>query len=186
MSNLKQIFLTATLCALSGIANAVPIIGSIDFDGGFASYDASGMVEVDNSIGQVFVFNNPTNVTAATGSFAPLDGGTVTYGTLDINGLPASPLWSTTVGSVNYSFDLTTITFDTVIAGFRLIKGFGIMTVGQDTATYSWEFSTQGNGTGSNPTTFSFSASQIPEPAIALLLGTGLLGLGVARKLRKA
>ncbi len=186
MKNIKHLLLTATLCAVSGIANAIPVItGSIDFDGGFASYAADGTTEVDNTLAEVFVFTNPTNVTAATGSFLPLDGGTVNYTTLDVNGLPAAPLWSMTVGADTFSFDLNTITLDTVVHGFRLIKGYGTMHVNSATANYSWEFSTQGNGTGTNPTIFSFSASQIPEPAIALLLGTGLLGFGVARKMRK-
>jgi len=86
------------------------------------------------------------------------------------------------VASVNYSFDLNAILSDVNIGTFRLIEGSGIFTIGTETTTGTWAFSTQGGGSGG---TFSFSASHIPEPAILGLLGLGLIGIGTTRRARK-
>ena len=109
MKQLSTLLLALALTTFAGITSAVPITGSIEFDGGYTTDTG------DKNTATVFTFLNPINVTSATGTFAPLSGGTVSYNPLDINGLPASPLWSATVSSVNYSYDLTAITLDTVI-----------------------------------------------------------------------
>lgn len=182
MKKLNKILLAISLFALSGIASAAIITGSIQFDGGYTTDTG------DKNTATVFTFLNPIDVTAASGSFAALSGGTVTYGVLDINAIPVSPLWSATVASVDYSFDLNNIV-DDVISVFsggattRTIFGTGTFTIGADTQYGDWLFTTQGGGSNG---TFSFSASQVPEPGIALLLGVGLIGFSVARKLRRA
>ena len=177
MKKINQILLAISFLAFSSVASAIVITGTIEFDGGFTS-DTS-----NNQTATVFTFLNPIDVTAATGTFTPLSGGTVNYNVLDLGSIPATPLWSATVAAVNYSFDLNTITADEwVLSTFRVIKGTGVFTVGTDTHSGTWDFSTQGGGSGG---IFSFSASQVPEPGIALLLGVGLIGIGVSRKLRK-
>ena len=115
MKKLNKILIALSLFALSGIASAIPITGSIEFDGGYTTDTG------DKSTATIFTFLNPIDVTAATGSFAPLSGGTVTYNALDLNNIPVSPLWSATVASVNYSFDLNNILSDVNIGTYRLI-----------------------------------------------------------------
>jgi hypothetical protein len=176
MKKFNQILLAISLFALSGIASAVVITGSIEFDGGYTTDTG------DKNTATVFTFLNPIDVTAASGSFAALSGNTVTYNALDLGSMPISPLWSATVASVDYSFDLNAITLDTIISNFRLIEGTGTFTIGSDTQWGDWSFSTQGDGSNG---IFSFSASQVPEPGIALLLGVGLIGFGISRKLRR-
>jgi len=177
MKEFIQLLLATSLLALSGVASALPITGTLEFDGGFTTDTGSAKTAT------VFTFLNPIDVTAATSTFAPLDGGTVWYNALNINAIPASPLWTATVAGVSYSYDLTSITLDEwAFNTFRLIKGYGVFTVGTETQSGSWVFSSQGAGSGG---TFSFSASQVPEPGVALLLGMGLIGFGVSRKLRK-
>lgn len=180
MKQFNKILLAISLLTLSGIASAVAITGSIEFDGGYTTDNG------DKDTATVFTFLNPIDVTAASGSFAALSGQTVTYNPLDLGSIPISPLWSTTVSLVDYSFVLNAIV-DDVITSFggsttRTIYGTGDFTIGTDTQWGDWLFTTQGGGSGG---TFSFSASQVPEPGIALLLGVGLIGFGVARKLRK-
>ena len=177
MKKFSNILITLALFALSGVASAVPIGGTIEFDGGFTTDTG------DQLTATKFTFINDIDVTAATESFLPLSGGAVTYKVLDVNALPVAPLWEATVGSITYSFDLNNITVDAVaFDSFRLIKGTGLFTIGTDTAFGTWEFSTQGAGSAG---TFSFSASQASVPATFILMGLGLIGMGAARKLRK-
>ena len=176
---MKWMLLVFSIFAISGTASAAVITGSIDFNGGYTTDTGN------KDTATVFTFLNPIDVTAASGSFAPLSGGTVTYNALDINSLPASPLWSATVGAVNYSYDLNSITLDQVVSSFRVIEGTGMFTIGTDTQLGTWSLSTQDPGIGG---TFSFSASQeVPVPAAAWLFGSGLLGLvGMARRKKAA
>ncbi len=177
MKKFSNILLAITLFALSSVASAVPIGGTIQFSGSHTT--DTGNIKTAT----VFTFKNPIIVNAATESFAPLSGGTVTYSVLDMNGLPTSPLWSATVDSVFYSYDLNTITSDNVSGSFRFIEGIGEFKIGTDTATGTWAFSTQGGGSNG---IFSFSASNAPGPAPLVLMGLGLFGISVSRKLRKA
>ncbi len=64
------------------------ITGTIEFDGGYTT--GTG----DKNTATVFTFPNIIDVTAATGSFAPLSGGTVTYNTLGVSNpfTPITPL----------------------------------------------------------------------------------------------
>lgn len=176
MKIFNKILLAVSLFALTGIASATVITGSIEFSGSYTTDTG------DKNTATVFTFNNPIDVDAASGSFAPLSGGTVTYNPLDLNAIPVSPLWSATISGVDYSFDLNAITLDTIVSDFRLIEGTGTFTIGADSQYGDWKFSTQGGGTKG---IFSFSASQVPEPGIALLLGVGLIGFGISRKLRR-
>jgi hypothetical protein len=176
MNKFHKYVIAFALTVFAGTASAIGISGTINFDGIYTTDTG------DKNTATVFTFLNPVNVGAADGSFLPLNGGTVNYSPLTVGTLPISPLWSSATGP-GYSFDLLAITADQLISSYRLITGNGLMTVGEDTATYSWEFSTQGTSTAAG--IFTFSASQAPEPALTLLLATGLIGFGVARKMRK-
>ena len=182
MNTYTKLIAAIALTAFAGAASAT-IIGNIDFDGGFTGYEADGVTTADNLVAEVFKFENDIDVTAADGSLSFLLGTAVTYSTLDLNAIPASPLW---VADATTWFNLESITVDTVSFNTRIVQGVGTLFLGGETATYNWEFSSQGDGSG-NPTIFSFSASQanVPEPAIALLLATGLIGFGFARRARK-
>jgi len=184
MINFKQILLAASLSVLSGIVSAVPITGGINFSGNLTTDTNDALTAT------VFTFSNPVSVGFADGSFSSLFTETqpITYSILDLNGaFPLAPLWSASnmAGDV-FSFDLDSITSSTDGA-VRNLKGLGVVTINGASADYVWNFSTQNPGLGNQPLTFTFSASQaqVSEPALALLLGTGLLGLGFSRKLRK-
>ncbi len=172
-----QILLAASLFILSSVASAVPITGIILFNGGLTT-DTGDVLTATT-----FTFNSPVTVVGATGSFAPLFPGTVTYSVLDVNALPVLPLWTKIIGPTTYKFDLNNIATDTSVSPFRSISGTGMFTIGADTGFGTWSFTSQSPGAGG---TFSFSASQAPEPAILGLLGLGLIGIGATRKFRKA
>ena len=183
MNKFTTLVAAVALSAFAGIASAAPITGDILFTGSINT-DTD-----DVTTATVFTFNNPISVLFADFSFAPLLGQDITYSVLDLGvAPPLSPLW-TGVGSdmVAYSFDLLEIS-SSVDGDTRTLSGIGLVTVGADTEDYSWRLTTQNPGAGSSPLTFSFSATQaaVPEPAITLLLATGLVGLGFARRTRKS
>jgi hypothetical protein len=181
MKKFSSILLAINLFALSGIVSAVPIGATIEFSGSYTTDTGN------KDTATVFMFNNPITVEAAAESFAPLSGGNVHYNDLDINDLPASPLWYATIGIVNYSFDLNSITYDNVIttrySSYRFIEGIGTFTIGTESSSGFWSFSTQGGGSNG---IYSFSASNAPGPAPLILMGLGLFGISVSHKLRKA
>ncbi len=185
MNTLKKTLLAASLFAIAGAANAMPITGTI-LSQGFVTTDTGAL-----SSATVFTFTSPVSVTSD-GSFAALNGGSVTYSILTTPAVGStagftavSPLWNTTVSSTNYSFKLTGLSNNSWSGITRSINGSGLFTIGSNTGSGTWNFSSQNPGLG-NPATFSFSVAQSPEPAVALLLGAGLIGFGFARKARKA
>ena len=177
MKKLNQL-LAASLLAVSGTASAVQIEGTIIF---------GGDLTFDFATNSVDIIGNDAFVTAATtGDFSGISAGTIaTYNDFSYDPLavPAGNLWS--VGG--FSFDLAEIV--TVVEGTDsqgnlelFLAGNGVFSAaGFDNTEGAWTFSA--DSVGGN--TFAFSSVNVPEPGIALLLGAGLVGLGVSRKLRK-
>jgi hypothetical protein len=178
MKKLNQILMAAGLLALSSTASAVQIGGTIIF-GGDLTFDF-GTNSVD-------IIGDDAFVTAqGTGDFNGISGGTTavyndfSYDPLSVN---TGTLWS--VGGFSFVLnEIVTIeeTTDTqgnlslFLAGNGVFSGNGF----EDTEG-AWTFSADsvfGN-------TFAFSSVNVPEPGIALLLGIGLVGFGINRKLRK-
>ena len=184
MKKFSNILAALALTAFAGIASAVPISGNLVFNG-TVTHDSTSVDTAD-----VFTFADPVGV-LADGDFSPISGGTVDFNPLDTS-LPfsaVSPLWTTTLNNVTYSFDLNLITFDSrydlpTLSGSRIINGTGLLTItGLGSTSGIFKFTTQDIAVGG---TFTFSASNAPEPAITLLLATGLVGFGFARRARKS
>ncbi len=150
---------------------AVPITGKIGFGGG---------AEIEIVDGEVVTidFDNPlvNNDASTDGDFSSVAGMSVTF--IDPFSVgPADDLWQ--VG--DFSFDLTSITYNIANSNFAFVMGYGIIHgIGYDDTPGSWTFSTNGPGLGSGY--FSFSAQTIPEPASLVLLGLGLLGFSGLRR----
>lgn len=175
MDKFNKVLLAISLLALSGAASAVPITGSIKFGGDLTFDFAANTVDIIGD--DALVVGTPTD------DFSGIAEGTVAvyndftydpFSTVD-------PLWS--VGG--FSFTLTDLIYveEKTILGvqFLTLAGGGTFSGnGFDDTSGGWTFSADGTSAQ-----FAFSTTNVPEPGIAMLLGVGLIGFGISRKLRK-
>lgn len=185
---IKTLLLVGSLAGAvsSAMAISVPINGSIDFAGDFTLADGAGNATSNFLVATQFsdFIGEHVNVTH-TGSYASVPTGTaVTFTPFVFD--PAgsvTPLWTFTVGTTVYSFNLTSFFIDTRSSSSIHLIGNGTAFIDDGSGTYSptdglWDLSA---GTS---TTFHFSAGNtVPDGgATAMLLGVGLLGLGALRR----
>lgn len=178
MNNTRKFIIALALSAFAGVASAVPITGSIGFNGAY-THDGSDLSDATTiSITSAHVSG------VVTGSFLAAgisDGDPVTYKDFVIGATPVADIW--TIGI--FTFDLTSMSVDLQTANLLALSGQGTFSTTDsslDDAHGDWTFTA--NETGANLTWSSSSA--VPEPAVTLLLATGLIGFGFARRARKA
>lgn len=181
---MKNLFLkfaaSAALLTTSMIAFANPVLEPIS---GQIGFNGNAVVSVANGKIAEINFENmgmpgSPRVGNATGDFAPVLGQEVTYVDPFVVSAPQTALWS--VG--DFIFDLTIINVNNVIGSFAMLSGSGVIhKAGFADTNGEWLFSTQGAGSS-----FTFSATAVPEPAAIALLGLGLIGFGAARRKKQA
>ena len=186
MKFIKILFTTAMLGLFSALpAQALPLIsGTIGLSGSMTPQDSSGVTTSLGSAAQLslfgaFVSQDPT------GSFAaPIIGSavskfdTVTTSNPLILGGGADPLWE--VGG--FRFNLLSSTVNTQNDTYINVSGYGVLSHDGYQDTYgSWHLS--GNPLGAG---FNFSAGSVPAPAALGLIGLGLIGFSLGRRVKKA
>ncbi|MDT8281573.1 MAG: PEP-CTERM sorting domain-containing protein [Gammaproteobacteria bacterium] len=179
MNNTRKFLIALALSAVAGIANAVPITGSIGFNGAY-THDGSSLLDATT-----ITITTAEVAGIVTGSFAAegiVAGDATTYSNFifDPISTPINNIW--TVGS--FSFTLNDMSVDFQSATLLALSGTGMFSstdAGLDDSFGQWTFTANQNGAN-----LTWSSSAAPEPAMVLLLATGLIGFGFARKMRKA
>lgn len=190
MKTFNKTLLAAGIFAIAGVANAIPITGSIGFNGAYTTDTTLDLAHAST----IFVTNASVSG-PITGSFAAEGisaGATASYSDFTFNPIstPVNNLWS--VGS--FSFELTQMGTPSYKAQFGTeslsFAGMGIISSTATDFSYdptpgNWVFTANTAGDSFTWSSSSSVTKSVPEPTAALLLGAGLIGFGVARKARK-
>lgn len=179
----------AALVAFSATVQAVPIVGSINFQGGTATLNGpvSSATAITAFGGSPSVNNN--SGVAPTGSFAGTGNTPVTFVATGFQFSPSmnpSPvaLWSFVFGGSTYAFSLTSVVSSVGVGPTLNLAGNGILSISGGTYAATpgtWTFSTTGTG----PATYGFVAGNTSVPdggTTVMLLGAALSGLCLFRK----
>jgi hypothetical protein len=192
-SPIRKIAATALLALAAMIGNqagAVPIAGTINFGGGGALLNGSLA-----SATQITAIDNEQvsgGLASPTGSYAGLIGDTVVYTTpLVFNPFSGSvtSLWTVTVGSVVYSFDITTLTIAFQSSYLLDLEGQGTANIVGSSTAYNATSGTWTIQVTGASTILSFqSTAAVPDSGTtAMLIGVGLVGTALAsRRFKKS
>jgi len=193
----KAIFAMGLL-AVAGSVSAVPITGSIAFglapgaswtptDNtltiGPTTADADGVIFKPATVGPYS--GSDGLVSSAFGDYSSALGHGVDFSDFAFDPLTAgTTLWSFTDSGSTYSFTMSTLTIVSQTEHSISLEGLGIASItGLDDTSGHWTLTLNSDDKAFS---FSSSAATVPEPGAVLLLGTGLLGLSLSRKRRKA
>ena len=181
---------TAAVCGLGGVAQAITISGNITFAGGVELNTSSAGTASEvlawtgaNGVGSPIVIS-------ADGSFSGITPGTQATFTAPwfFNSGALADLWS--VGGFTFSLTSSSVVFQGGSPAIVGVDGTGVVTGEGTSQEMSWSFSTSDPGAaGANGTLiFSFQAASGTVPTVpdggttAMLLGLGVLGLGLVKK----
>jgi hypothetical protein len=190
MKILKTLLLVTSLAGAASTSLADGISGTVSLKGDY-TVDGSNFnpktVLNPNGATEFVSFNNVT-VSGAYGDYSGTEGASVTHSGFKFDPLfniSIPPLWKYTVGTTEYSFDLTTMAIDFRNTTTIALSGTGYANItGLDETWGTWTFSAQLDPNRPKGSTFTFSSTDaVPDGgATAILLGVGLLGLGALRR----
>lgn len=176
------------LFVIANSASAAFITGSIGFSSAVgASWSATGGTGVADATGVIFNANPAGDdgvVTLGDGDYSGTLGSFVDYNDFTFAAASGVTQWSfTDSGGIVYTLVMNNANVAVQNNNLISLQGSGILTAtGFEDTLGQWSLSLNRNV---NAFTFSSSAAAVPEPGVALLLGIGLLGMGLTRKMRK-
>lgn len=202
MNKFTQLLTALTLSAIAGTASAATLSGEViieptliaqatpvDLSG--AATDAEGVAFSCLGISTTCTSSSEGYVFYGTGDFAVLTGEIVDFFDFTFDALTAgTTLWSITdtdaPGNI-FSMKMNTVDILSQTMSNVNLEGTGefVLTDASgafiDNAFGKWTFQTSAAGS-----LYSFDSTAAPEPAVTLLLATGLIGFGFARRMRKS
>jgi len=183
------------LLGVTSTVLAIPITGEIGMGGNFKAVDNSwAATSTDLATGidfdpNYFIVNTATGSFSGIGAFGSIEDFQFGAGTGSELGINDGGGGVDAVSSITdfwtidgFTFELTSVVkLATSSATFLDLEGTGIISGNDYEATMgSWSFNGENDGS-----TFSWSAgssSAVPEPAILALMGIGLMGFAVSRR----
>ncbi|HEV2207707.1 MAG TPA: PEP-CTERM sorting domain-containing protein [Verrucomicrobiae bacterium] len=159
-----------------------PITGQIQFGGGANLNGSLGTATGFSSFFGPLGTGTPEVAYGSSGTYASVPVGTgATFSNFSFSPAPVTPfsLWSFSVGTTEYSFDVTSLTIAAQNASFLDLQGTGVAHVtGLTDTTGNWSITDTGTGP-----MFTFgNLTNVPEPATSGLILLGLTALGVRRR----
>ena len=192
-----QVLIGILLFSVAMEVAAVPITGEIGMGGNFAAVDNSwAATDIDLATGidfdpNLFIVNSTTGsfstVTSTIGTIQDFQFGAGTGSELGINdGFDGVTAVSSIIDfwSIDgFSFELTSVVkLSTSSTTFLDLDGTGIISAnGFDATMGTWSFTGDNDG---GTFTWSAGTTVVPEPAMVALMGIGLLGFAVSRRIK--
>ncbi|HVU26468.1 MAG TPA: PEP-CTERM sorting domain-containing protein [Verrucomicrobiae bacterium] len=160
------------------------IDGSISFSGGAT---LNGPLESATAFTEIIAGINPFPG-SETGNYAGISVSTpVTFNPFEFDSSPVSPIpmWTFTVGSTVYSFEIDSLSVQTQNSSFLNIMGVGTAHIDGYTDTQG-TFAITDSGLGGPVFTFGAGVNVVPEPATFGCFALGLSILACARRFKKS
>jgi len=191
--------LTGAMLMMTTSAMAIPISGSISFNGTLNLTGPTPLVTASTATGIDFTTDYMSEfigtgfsavvVGGKSGDYASVrnfTGVTFTDFTFspNLSPSPVKNLWAFTSRGTDYGFDLYSIAVSHNPSNTLALNGTGLLHItGFDDTFGTWTLTTQDGGEGD--LTFSAaSVAPVPEPGTMVLLGFGLVGLAIYGKRR--